>query len=119
MHIRQITHIEALSFFLDQEGWKSHVTWRDAGEWYGYFIDNEIVGIVSTQMIGRWTRVKSLVVAKEHRGKGIATSLVCYVSDDKNCTAFAFSSSLKVFEECGFKREKTNKNGVHFMRKTV
>lgn len=119
MNVRQSDYMEALGFFLDHKAWKEKVTLRDVGEWFVCDIDGEIAGIVSTQQMGKWTRVKSLYVGKQFRRKGVATALVQMVSDGKNCSAFAFNASRPVFELCGFKHERTGKNGVHFMRKTI
>lgn len=115
--IKKITHAEALNFFLEHHGWIEHVTFTEKGEWFGFFNKETIQGIVSTQQIGKWLRVKTLFVAKKNRGKGIGLKLVKHVSKEKDCTAFAFNSSKRIFEQSGFKVEKQNKNGVWFMRK--
>jgi len=116
--IKEITHLQALEFFLDHKGWEEKVTFTDKGGFFGAFKDGELCGICSTQQIGKWTRIKSLLVAKKWRRKGISSELVRFASAEKCCTAFAFNSSFESFKRAGFVHESTGKNGVHFMRKT-
>lgn len=118
MHIRSIDYMTALNFFLDHKGFKQKLTMTPKGEWFGAFVagEDEPIGIVSTQQIGKFLRVKTLFVRQDRRRQGVATALVKSVAKGA-CTAFAFDASRGAFEAAGFAHEKTQKNGVHFMRK--
>ena len=118
MDIRKIDYPAALDFFLEHRAFREHVTMTTNGDWFGCFLDGKVVGIASTQQIGKWTRVKTLYVSKKYRRNGVASALVEHVSKGRQCTAFAFDASKPVFESAGFKHEKTQKNGIHFMRKS-
>jgi len=115
--IEQIDYMDALGFFLDNKAWKEYVTITEKGTWYAYKEFGEIKGIASTLQLGKWTRIKSLFVAKQYRRHGIATALVKSLSENAPCSAFAFDSSKSAFERCGFLVESRGNNKVWFMRK--
>lgn len=119
IEIKPVAYQVALEFFLEIKAFNEHVTMTTKGDWFGaYEVGHEsLLGICSTQQIGRWLRIKTLCVRKEQRRHGVANALVRKLSEGRQCTAFAFNSSLSVFISCGFTQEKTQKNGVHFMRK--
>lgn len=114
--ILQTSYKDAERFYRECQATTTGVTLNNKGEWWIFVEKGQVLGMLSTQQLGQWKRIKSLLVRPGHRGQGIASKLVAHVSDGK-CTAFAFDDSKPIFEKFGFKVEKQHKNGNWFLRK--
>lgn len=85
----------------------------ETGKYFGYFEGNELVGVAGIHVYSPVTRVAALgniVVANEHRGKGICRKLVSTLCNDLLKTVDVIGlnvfsenvSAIKSYEHCGF-----------------
>ena len=78
----------------------------------------EIVGIVSAQVIGGSTRIKTLMVRPHARRNGVGTALLnAIVFPGIRYTAFATNDSSRLFAKFGFAVQSVNRNEISFMVK--
>lgn len=86
---------------------KGMVKFDDKGQWYGYYLDNSLVGVL--QLVK--SKIKSLYIHEDYRRQGIALKLieeVMKLSDLKVYRTLALETSKGVFERAGFKTVKVN-----------
>lgn len=118
--IKPIDFSEAKDFYLRQKAGKIRVSINQKGEWFGFTdAGGQLVGIVSASNVGKYTRVKTLLVCQSSRCSGIGTALVLHVSSERKCTAFALETSIGIFQKAGFVEVSKSAAGVSFMRKEL
>lgn len=118
--IKDITFSEAAGLILEDKDKNDQITVNDKGDFYGYYKNNELMGVISTHETINTVRVKSFYVKKAFRNKGIGEILLRYVIDvepSKTYTAFASKFSQNLFSRHGFIVESEKKNNIKFMKK--
>lgn len=115
--IKKIEVTKAFEFYEHNIDPLDQVTFLPKGNFYGFFDNNELIGIVSTLKIGSTLRVKTLLTHSKYRKLGVGGQLLKFVLDDKiKMTAFATPFSFNLFKKCGFvPGSETKKNGVTFV----
>lgn len=116
--IREISSHDALRFIKRTKTKEDSITLNSNGKFYGFFKNDEIVGIISTAETKNTIRIKQFLVDPAHRKSKVGTALLFWVLEgDKKFTAFATENSYKLFEKMGFKETKINNNGIRFMER--
>jgi predicted GNAT family acetyltransferase len=93
---------------------------KKKANYYGYFLNNNIIGIGAILISKSTAILKCSFVVKENRGKGIATQLLKYrldliksrYKDNKKITANCTNLSLQLHIKQGAKVLKKYKNGI-------
>lgn len=116
--IQRITPQNAHAYYMSWRGGEQQVSFSLKGEWWAYVSGGITVGIVSTQRMGRFTRVKTLLVEPHHRRKGIGAALVAHVSTGP-CTAFATLLSERIFARNGYMTLSINRRNIAYMKKST
>ena len=116
MDIRKITLEEAFDFFYKNK--ERQITIQGVGNFYGYFIKEDLVGIISTfENKNKSLRIKTLLVKRSCVNKGIGTKLLSYIFDKtRDFSVFATGTSYKLFVKKGFKVVTEKKNNIKFMK---
>lgn len=114
--IKQITIDHAQSFYRSNKRGKQ-VSFSDKGKYFGYFKNDQLVGMISTSMVGQYIRIKSFMVMDIYRGEGIGTALLDFVVYEGNkYSAFATGDSIRLFERKGFKVVSEKKNNIKYLK---
>lgn len=117
--IRELTYEEASVFYSQVAKPGDHVSFTCKGKYFG--CEDKpgfIVGIISTQQLPSSIRIKTFLVKKSSRGKGIGTALMKHVVfDGVKYTAFATDQSRPIFEKFGFVEHSRNARGIAYMVK--
>lgn len=121
--IKYITYDIAYNFFIKNKDRNDQITLANKGLFYGLYLNETLIGIISTNETKNTVRIKSFLVAKQYRKRGLGKELLeSVLTDRKVCTAFATEYSYKLFLQCGFdvmSEDVTNlnKNNIRFMRR--
>jgi N-acetylglutamate synthase-like GNAT family acetyltransferase len=95
----------------------SFLTFDDNTNFFGYYLNDVLAGIIGYKISKNKVRIKSWTVLKQYRNKGIGEKLLSFVlniGDDFDC--FATTYSYNLFKRKGFQDVKKYKNGVTYMR---
>jgi N-acetylglutamate synthase-like GNAT family acetyltransferase len=85
---------------------------------YGYFEDNEMLGIIAVKKIRNTYRIKSLYVLPDYRKRGVGNKLIGYlVKDEYDYDCYATTHSYNLFHKNGFEPVKEYKNKVTYMKR--
>lgn len=115
--IREITTAEAKRYYRRYRETGDRLSFSEKGRYYGYFKKNKVIGIVSTQIVGKRIRIKTLSVSPDSRGKGIGAALLGFlIYDGLAYSAFASEHSIRLFEKFGFTVMSESKNGIKYMK---
>lgn len=115
--IKEITAQEAQRYYRRHKEPGDRLSFSGKGKYYGYFNNTKVLGIVSTQMVGKRIRIKTLSVRPDSRGQGIGTKLVKYLLyDGLAYSAFASEYSIGIFKSQGFRIESEKDNGIVYMK---
>lgn len=82
-------------------------------------VDNQVVGTISVDVFGREiAEARSLFVAVEHRGNGIATELIEGLLEQPikilpSGTIFAITTAPRAFEKSGFTQQQGKRTILH------
>lgn len=118
MMIKEITASEYERFLLGNNATKYQISINTKGIHYGYYLDNKLVGVISTNSTKNTKRVKGFMVNQVYANRGIGSSLLEYVIDDtKTMTTFSTIHSRTVFERNGFEVVNTKENNIAFLRR--
>ena len=108
--IKKINYIKA-SRFVRSYGKGASVSVSEKGSFFGFFKDSEMVGLIGTQSMGDYIRIKSFLVMKIYRGQGIGSELLDFVFyDNLQYTAYATEDSIELFKRKNFKVTENSKN---------
>ena len=87
---------------------------------YGYFLNEKIVGVISTQETDKAVEIIGIVVDSQKRHLGIGTKLIDYISKKckKEIIAETDSDAVMFYKKCGFDiEEKTvSKPNISYSR---
>lgn len=64
---------------IDAEHWGREIEWKEFGYRFKAELNGQIVGLIFGTHEAGTTYVHDLIVAKEHRGKGIGTKLLTFI----------------------------------------
>ena len=85
---------------------------------FGYFENDEMLGIIAVKKIKNTYRIKSLYVLPDYRKRGVGNNLVGYLVNDKfDYDCYATTHSYNLFERNGFVPIKQYKNKVTYMKR--
>lgn len=119
INIEIITLDHAYQFYTMVNGKRGKVQFTNEGLFYGAHTqhgDNTIlVGIVSVQQIGKWTRVKNMLVKEDWQDKGVFEALINEVSHERDCSTYAWEYEVPAFLQAGYQIFRVQTNGVHIM----
>lgn len=111
MNLKKITHNEAKEFAKTCELWQLNLDKEN--EYYGLFINGELVSIASYKKIKNEIRIKSNYTLKPYRRKGYMTLLVKYIIDitkAKKYSAYCERESVGLYMNLGFNIVKIRNN---------
>lgn len=116
--IRVIDNIQFKRFLIHNKALSKQVAINLKGIHYAYFLNDEILGVVSILDTKNTRRVKGFLVRDDCQKKGIGTMLLKSVlNTEKKITAFATCKSLKLFLSLGFIVKNKLKNNIKFLEK--
>lgn len=120
LELRDITFGEAAELIICDKDKTDQITINDKGSFYGCFINNELVGVISSMENVTLVRIKSFYVKKSARNKGVGDFLLKkMVEGGENTTYTCFSSkfSQNLFKRYGFEVISEKKNNIKFMKR--
>lgn len=116
--IREINSEQYVRFLNGNNANKKQVSINGNGTHYGYFVDDKLVGVISTNETKNTIRIKGFLVNDAYLGKGIGTKLLeSLIDDTKTMTAFSTTYSRGLFLKCGFEVETLKDNGIAFLKR--
>lgn len=116
--IKIIDSVQFKSFLTHNKASSKQVAINLKGVHYAYFLNDEILGVVSISDTKNTRRVKGFLVRDDYQNKGIGTMLLKNVlNTEKKITAFATCKSLKLFLSLGFITKCKLKNNIKFLEK--
>lgn len=81
---------------------------------YGYYIENNLVGIIDFSIIYDRIEINYIFVKKEYRKQGIASKMMEYIISYNLGISLEVNeeneSAIKLYEKYGFKKEAIRKN---------
>jgi len=116
--IKKIDSKTYVSFLRRNKAEYNQVSINENGNHYGYYVNDSLLGVVSTLETKNTVRVKGLFVEEHSCNEGIGTKLVEYlIRNDKDMTAFSSKESRSIFKSLGFGEESLKPNDIMFMRR--
>ena len=101
--IKEINSKEYERFLRGNDANRHQVSINLKGEHYGYYLDDDLVGVISIMDTVNTRRVKGFLVNAKYQNNGIGKELLKHVLvDDKDMTAFATVLSRPLFEKEDF-----------------
>ena len=87
---------------------------------YGYFSNEKIIGVISTQGTGKTVEIIGIAVDTKERHSGVGTKLIDYVRDkaQKPIIAETDSDAVLFYKNCGFNIKKiiVSKSNISYSR---
>ncbi len=87
---------------------------------YGYFLNDKIIGVISTQETDKTVEIIGIAVDTKERHSGIGTKLIDYLKDksQKPITAETDIDAVIFYKKCGFDIEEkiVSKSNISYNR---
>lgn len=87
---------------------------------YGYFLNDKIIGVISTQETDKTVEIIGIAVDTKERHSGIGTKLIDYLKDksQKPITAETDIDAVIFYKKCGFDIEEkiVSKSNISYSR---
>lgn len=87
---------------------------------YGYFLNDKIIGVISTQETDKTVEIIGIAVDTKERHSGIGTKLIDYLKDksQKPITAETDIDTVIFYKKCGFDIEEkiVSKSNISYNR---
>ncbi len=87
---------------------------------YGYFLNEKIIGVISTQETDKTVEIMGIAVDSKERHSGIGTKLIDYVRDKslKSIIAETDSDAVMFYKKYGFdiEEELVSKSNISYIR---
>ena len=87
---------------------------------YGYFLNDKIIGVISTQETDKTVEIIGIAVVTKERHSGIGTKLIDYLKDksQKPITAETDIDAVIFYKKCGFDIEEkiVSKSNISYNR---
>lgn len=117
--IKNIDNNTYMRFLKSNQAQKNQVSLNEKGNHYGYYDNDQLLGVISFTDTKNTRRIKGFLVNRRVQKNGIGTKLLeSVLVDDKEMTAFATINSYNLFEQFGFIKINENGNNISFMKKT-
>lgn len=116
--IKEIEAKEYERFLRANNSIRQQVSINTKGVHYGYYHEDRLVGVISTNSTKNTIRVKGFLVNQGYSGKGIGTKLLAHIIDETTTmTAFSTVHSRPLFEQFDFKLVDEKPNNIVFLKR--